>query len=150
MISVWKFWARPTSACIIHWTSTTMASTAPVKMANSCCKKLPAAGMPWRIRISLAVQQIPDRFTPLAPAALAYSIISGSCEAATIISLRVGSCPCTTTLTMSSFKTPRFACPRIGAGVPNRISETSVAIKLPPHPSVIEVRIAWCKRCSTS
>ena len=73
-------------------------------MANSCCKKLPAAGMPWRIKISLAVQQMPDKLTPLAPAALAYSMISGVCEAATIIWLNVGSWPCTTTLTIFFFE----------------------------------------------
>ena len=57
-----------TSACITHCTSTTIASTAPVRMASSYCRKFPAAGMPCRIRISLAVQQIPERFTPSAPA----------------------------------------------------------------------------------
>jgi len=69
-----------------------------------------------RMRTSLAVQQIPERLTPLAPAAWAYWMISGSMEATTIIWLKVGSCPCTTTLTMSSLSTPRLACPRMGAG----------------------------------
>ena len=44
---------RP-SACMMHCTSTTMTSTAPVRTASSCCRKLPATGMPCRMRISLA------------------------------------------------------------------------------------------------
>ena len=35
MILVWKFSASPTSACMMHCTSTTIASTAPVMMASS-------------------------------------------------------------------------------------------------------------------
>jgi len=68
MILVWKLVASLTNACMMHCTSTTIASTAPVRMASSCWRKLPAAGMPWRIRISLAVQQMPARLMPLAPA----------------------------------------------------------------------------------
>ena len=63
----------------------------PVAMASSWLKKLPAVRTPWRIRISFAVQQMPERLMPLAPAFLAYSMISGSCEAATTIWLKVGS-----------------------------------------------------------
>ena len=47
-------------------------STAPVMIASSCWRKLPATGMPWRMRISLAVQQMPARVTPSAPAALRF------------------------------------------------------------------------------
>ena len=76
---------------MIHWTSTTMASTAPVTRANSCCRKLPARGTPCLIRISLAVQQIPARLIPSAPFDFASSTILGSCAAATIISDNSGS-----------------------------------------------------------
>ncbi len=65
--SVWKFLARSGSACMMHCTSTTMASTAPVMIASSWCRKLPADGTPWRIRVSLLVQQMPARVMPLAP-----------------------------------------------------------------------------------
>ena len=78
MSFVWKRWASGPRACMMHCTSTTIASTAPVSMASSWCRKLPAAGMPWRIRISLLVQQMPARLMPLAPAALASAISSGS------------------------------------------------------------------------
>ena len=77
----------------MHWTSTTMASTAPVTMTSSCCKKLPAMGTPWRIRISLAVQHMPARFIPFAPLDLAYLIISGSWATMAIISASCGSWP---------------------------------------------------------
>ena len=50
MILVWKLLARSGSACMMHCTSTTMASTAPVMMASSWLRKLPAEGMPWRIK----------------------------------------------------------------------------------------------------
>ena len=63
---------------MMHCTSTIIASTTPVAMASSCCRKLPAGGTPWRIRISLAVQQMPARLMPLAPLDLAYSTNSGS------------------------------------------------------------------------
>ena len=43
---VWKRWASGPSACMMHCTSTTMISTAPVSTASSWCRKLPAAGMP--------------------------------------------------------------------------------------------------------
>ena len=69
--SVWKLPARLGSACMMHCTSTTMASTAPVKMASSWCRKLPAEGMPWRISVSLEVQQMPAMLMPLAPLLLA-------------------------------------------------------------------------------
>ena len=86
MILVWKCSARSGSACMMHCTSTTIASTAPVRMRQFLVRKLPADGMPWRIRISLDVQQMPARLMPLAPLLLAYSISSGSCTAVTIIS----------------------------------------------------------------
>jgi hypothetical protein len=68
-------------------------------MAISWLRKLPAGGMPWRMSTSLAVQQMPARLIPLAPLLAAYSSSSGSVEAATIISDRVGSWPWTTMLT---------------------------------------------------
>ena len=51
----------------MHCTSTTIASTAPVRTASSCWRKLPAIGMPCRIRISFAVQQMPPRLIPWRP-----------------------------------------------------------------------------------
>ena len=66
MISVWKLPARLGSACMMHCTSTTMASTAPVRIASSWCRKLPADGTPWRTSVSLEVQQIPAMLRPLA------------------------------------------------------------------------------------
>ena len=54
-----------------HWTSTIIASHAPVTSASSCWRNCPAIGMPWRIRTSLAVQQIPPRLIPVAPLVLA-------------------------------------------------------------------------------
>ena len=63
-----------------------MASTAPVVIANSCIRKLPATGIPFLINISFAVQQIPARVIPLAPFCFANSIISASLEASTTIS----------------------------------------------------------------
>ena len=78
MISVWKWLATPVSDCMMHCTSTTIASMAPVRIASSWFRKLPADGMPWRIITSLEVQQMPARLMPLAPLLLAYSISSGS------------------------------------------------------------------------
>ncbi len=52
---------------MMHCTSTTIASTAPVMIASSWCRKLPADGTPWRISVSLLVQQMPHRLMPLAP-----------------------------------------------------------------------------------
>ena len=52
---------------MMHWTSTSIASTAPVMMASSCWRKLPAIGMPCRISTSLAVQQMPATLIPVAP-----------------------------------------------------------------------------------
>ena len=63
---------------MMHCTSTTMTSTAPVSTASSWWRKLPAGGMPKRMRISLAVQQMPARLMPSAPLALASAISSGS------------------------------------------------------------------------
>jgi hypothetical protein len=68
---VWKHLATLARFCMMHWMSTTMASQAPVTMASSCCRKVPHRGTPWRCRISLAVQQIPDSWMPLAPFSLA-------------------------------------------------------------------------------
>ncbi len=104
-------------------------------MASSCCMKLPAMGNPWRIRTSLAVQQMPARLMPAAPFDFAYSTKSSSCEAMASISESVGSCPCTMTLTMSSRSTPRFTLLRTGRGVPNRMSLTVVAMFEPTQPS---------------
>ncbi len=47
------------------------ATTAPVMIASSWCRKLPAGGIPCRIRISLDVQQMPHRLMPVAPFSLA-------------------------------------------------------------------------------
>ena len=44
MTLVWKLLATLGSACMMHWTSTTIASTAPVRIASSWCRKLPADG----------------------------------------------------------------------------------------------------------
>ena len=121
-------------------------STAPVTIASSCCRKLPATGMPWRIRISLAVQQMPARVTPSAPAALASATISGSREAMASISDSAGSWPCTMMFTVFAPNTPRLARLRTGEGVPKRISETMEAMREPPQPSASEVRKACSRR----
>jgi hypothetical protein len=71
MISVWKLLARAGSACMMHCTSTTIASTAPVRIASSWCRKLPADGMPSRTSVSLEVQQMPAMLRPAAPLLLA-------------------------------------------------------------------------------
>ena len=55
-----------------HCTSVMSISTAPVMIASSCCRKLPATGMPWRMRISLAVQQMPARVTPFGARGLGF------------------------------------------------------------------------------
>ncbi len=64
---VWKQPVNAPSAGKMHCTSTMIASTAPVMTANSCCKKLPAMGTPWRMRISLPVQHMPTTLMPVAP-----------------------------------------------------------------------------------
>ena len=128
---------------MMHCTSTIIESTAPVMTAISCCRKLPAMGMPWRISISLPVQHMPTTLMPLAPCFSDRAIISGSCVAATIISDNVGSCPCRTILTWSSLSTPRFDCERCGVGVPKRTSDSSVATIDPPHPSEIDALSPW-------
>ena len=56
---VWKHLVRGPRAGKMHCTSTTMASQAPVSTTFSCCRKLPAMGMPWRMATSLAVQHTP-------------------------------------------------------------------------------------------
>ena len=66
---VWKHFCKSVSAGNTHCTSTSITSTAPVMIASSCWRKLPAMGMPCRMRISLAVQQMPARLIPLAPRA---------------------------------------------------------------------------------
>ena len=137
---VWKQPVSAPRAGKMHCTSTIIASTAPVMMASSCCRKLPAMGMPWRIRISLPVQQMPTTLMPFAPCFSARASISGSCAAATIISDSVGSWPWTMMLTWSSLSTPRLASERMGVGVPKSTSDSSVAIIEPPQPSAMEVR----------
>src|SRR6266540_2790152 len=55
-------WNREATFCtfgMMHWTSTTMTSTAPVAMASSCCTMAPARLTPRRMRTSLPVQHIP-------------------------------------------------------------------------------------------
>ena len=75
---VWKHLLRGPRAGKMHWTSTTIASQAPVSTTFSCWRKLPAMGMPWRMATSLAVQHTPQILMPLAPFSLARAIISGS------------------------------------------------------------------------
>ena len=70
---VWKHLHRGPSAGKMHCTSTTMASQAPVSTTFSCCRKLPAMGMPWRMATSLAVQHTPAMLMPLAPMLLGQS-----------------------------------------------------------------------------
>ena len=135
---------------MMHWTSTTMASTAPVSTASSWCKKLPAGGMPKRISTSLAVQQMPARLMPAAPLAWASAISSGSRAASTIIAESVGSWPWTTTLTWSALSTPRLTSELSGEGVPKRMSEMSVESIAPPQPSASEQRRAAFKMFSAS
>src|SRR3989304_4820698 len=96
MISVWKQAATSTSPGMMHCTSTRNASTAPVISASSCCRKLPATGMPRRISPSLAVQQMPATLIPVAPSAFAWASSSGSPAASAMASASTGSCPCTT------------------------------------------------------
>ena len=67
------------------------AAAGPVAVGNSWLKQFPAGRTPWRISVSLAVQQIPVRLMPLAPLVLAYSIIAGSWQAIRISSERSGS-----------------------------------------------------------
>ena len=133
-----------------HWMSTTMSSTAPVRMASSWWRLLPAGGTPRRIQISLAVQQMPPRVMPLAPLLLAYSIISGSWAASTISSESVGSWPWMMMLTSSSFRTPRLDSLVSGLGVPQMMSERSVASMEPPQPAARHMRMAWSMRWSAS
>jgi len=105
---VWKqraTWARDG---ITHWTSMTISSTAPVRMASSCWRKFPATGSPCRISTSLAVQQIPATVMPVAPTAAAAASRSGSWDASANISESVGSCPWMMRLTVSSPRTPRL------------------------------------------
>ena len=132
---VWKHLLNGPSAGKIHCTSTTIASHAPVSTTFSCCKKLPAIGIPRRIATSFEVQQTPATLIPFAPTSFASASISGSSAYSQIISERLGSCPCTIILTSSSFITPRFASVSTGFGVPNIISENSVPAIEPPHPS---------------
>ena len=75
---VWKHLDSGPSAGKMHCTSTTIASHAPVSTTFSCCRKLPAIGMPWRMATSFAVQQTPAMLMPLAPISLASATISGS------------------------------------------------------------------------
>ena len=138
---VWKHLLKGPSAGKIHCTSTTIASQAPVRTTFSCCKKLPAIGIPRRIATSLEVQHTPEIVIPFAPISFAYATISGLSATSQIISERLGSCPCTTMFTFSSTITPRFASVSIGFGVPNKISENSVPIMEPPHPSESPARI---------
>ena len=51
----------------MHCTSTTIASTAPVRTASSWWSMLPAGGTPLRMRDSFAVQQMPATLMPAAP-----------------------------------------------------------------------------------
>src|SRR5512142_1450927 len=78
---VWNFLLNSDSDCMMHWTSTIIASTAPVMTASSWFRSLPALGMPWRIMVSFDVQQTPTRLMPLAPLDSAYLMSSGSVEA---------------------------------------------------------------------
>src|ERR1035441_5345575 len=119
-------------------------------------------GMPCRMRISLAVQQMPAMLMPSAPAWRASASMSLSRLAATSISLNTGSWPCTRMLTCFSSSTPRLARERMAMGPPKSTSCTSVAIMEPPQPSASAARMAarrsatgsdstpWCVRCSSS
>ena len=82
---------------------------------------------------------MPARLMPFAPFDFACSTISGASAAATIIIESVGSWPWTIIFTSSGFNTPRFTFAFTGAGVPNNISDISVASIAPPHPSVRDV-----------
>ncbi len=64
---VWKQPASAPSAGMMHCISTTMASTAPVATASSCCRKLPATGTPWRMSTSFPVQHMPATLIPVSP-----------------------------------------------------------------------------------
>ena len=68
---VWKHLLKGPSAGKIHCTSTTIASQAPVSTTFSCCKKLPAIGIPRRIATSFDVQHTPDTVIPFAPISFA-------------------------------------------------------------------------------
>jgi hypothetical protein len=134
---------------MMHCTSTTMASTAPVRIASSCCRKLPAAGMPWRIRISFAVQQMPDRLTPLAPGCLRVGddlrVLRGGHDHLA----QGGLMAVDDHVDHVVLEHAEVGLSQHGAGVPKRMSETSVAIRLPPQPSARERcarRAAGCAR----
>ena len=118
MSFVWKWSATSASPWKMHWTSTTIASTAPVSTASSWWSMLPAGGTPLRMSDSLAVQQMPATLMPSAPTVSASSIISGSRVASMIIDASSGSWPWMRMLTLSSDSTPRFAEERTGCGVP--------------------------------
>ena len=147
---VWYLVAKSANAGNIHWTSTIIASTAPVIIANSCWWKSPAIFTPCLIVNSLPVQHIPDRVIPSAPTSLANSCISGNSAAATIISDNVGSCPCSTIFTLFPANTFKLASVWTGFGVPNSISDIIVPIIDPAHPSAIEHLIAIIIRDSKS
>ena len=110
MSLVWKCAATSVRPWKMHCTSTTIASTAPVRIASSWWSMLPAGGTPLRMSDSLAVQQMPATLMPLAPTVSASSIISGSRVASMIIEASSGSWPWMRMLTLSSESTPRFAC----------------------------------------
>ena len=90
--------------------------------------------------ISLAVQQMPDRLMPLAPLATHFLVSSSSLETMAMMSERVGSWPCTTTLTQSFLSTPRLARVVRGLGRLKITSDSSVPIMEPPQPSASAVR----------
>ena len=90
---VWKHLLKGPKAGKIHCTSTMIASQAPVRTTFSCCKKLPAIGIPRRIVTSFEVQHTPEIVIPFAPTAFALSIISLESATSQIISESDGSCP---------------------------------------------------------
>ena len=110
-----------------HCTSTTMASTAPVMIASSCCRKLPAIGdaVPHQDLVGGAAHA--GQVDALGALRLGLLMISGSAWRPRPSSESSGSWPWTMMLTWSSFSTPRLILPVTGTGVPNRMSCSSVA-----------------------
>ncbi len=112
-------------------------------MTSSCMRWLPAIGTPRRIISSLPVQHRPTRLMPSAPLLFASAISSGSEEASTITSDSSGLCPCSAMFTWEALSVPRLTSDMTGCGVPNRTSDSSVAIIEPPQPSERLVRRPW-------
>jgi hypothetical protein len=100
-------------------------------------QEVAATGMPWRMRISLAVQQMPARVIPSAPAALASATISGSRK-------RSPASRTARLMAMHEDVHRLFPAPRDwpgcapGDGVPKRMSEAMEATREPPQPSASE------------